>query len=739
MAPKETPISTAMDDLLEVAYQPSNSISLLKDLCQKNANSYSTSENYEHYFCIINSSGTGKTKLALELLRSDGFRGIYLLGKNIGNGWASNMLTFIENCPKSDSDDVESYCHRFIDMLTKLIGNTTEFPLNTDLFKAQFSNNLLSQDFMARLVVPPSASVGGKVTPSKSYGDLLHGLNSSSSLSSSSSSSSSLSSSSSSSTASHFVRIIVFDEAEGLIDVGLYAPLQRALSQFPVVGIFLSTNSSIDAPLEKPLQVSVASRRAKMDMLHVPPFVQVCNTDLVINPALLLGRPLWNSQYLYRLGKNMTSLVEYAALKLVGGSFSKDEANYRLQCLSLIGSRYSIQPNLRIGGEFVCKYMATLLQADFVAENIMCRTAYSSEPILAEASAWLMNLSKKEDFLMKTVVQCVSDVFTGADTLVDSSKGDRGEIAMAIAIGSTLDRIRSAKVKVTTYDANQVKSSMSMPISVRDFLNALRSDFTESMLSPFEGYYVNATHFIRYPISVGQGDCCIAVQRMAAFFNKECEANGDNVLPMCKLDENGEMDCGSMRCIRFQVKNLINRPSNNACAKFLDALHPAKCTPQLAQIEEVSISILVLTKAPATVAFKPRLVNLHRPSRNSSTEGYSSESPQRQLQFALELQGCSSDQWIEIQDILPSLARIAGVFAPNGMLSTIELQLGKIIAEQVLSKITVDLPSEKYVEMDEATECGEMEYVSDAVQDEGKDGEDDAPPATKKSRIDDGN
>ena len=736
MARKQPRISTAMNDLLEVRYKPSKSIESLKALCRTVAES--TTGNYEHYFCIINSSGTGKTKLALELLKSDGFRGIYLLGKDIDNGWTSNMLTFIGNCPVSSTtsnSDVESYCYRFIDLLTKLIDNTTEFPQNTDLFYAQFDGNLLSASFEARLAGPPSTSKVGKPSPSKEYADSLCTdekvdatssslFNSSSaSASASSSSSSSPKSSSSASSVPRSVRVIVFDEAEGLIDARLYAPLQRALMKFPVVGIFLSTNSSIDV-LEKPRPVSGASIRAKRGVVHVPPFVCVNSTDLVPRPALLLGRPLWNSQYVFRLGRNMTDLVEYAALKLVGGKLSKDEANYRLQCLSLIGSRYSIQPNYRIGGEFVCKYMATLFQAEFVADNIMCRTGYPSEPILAEASAWLMNLSKEEVFSLKAVVQCVSEVFTGADTLVDSSKGDRGEIAMAIAIGCTLDRLRCAKLS-TTYDANQLQSSLSMPVSVRDFLSALHSGFTESMVLPFEGYFVNATHFVRYPFSINQANCSIAVRRMAAFFNRECEANVDSVLPMCKLDEYGEMDCRSMRCIRFQVKNFSDRPSINACAKVLHALRPKHCAPKLDSAEDVSISILVLTKAPATKPFAPRLVSLQRRTRNSYSTGNNAI---EQLQFVLELQGDRSRHWGQIADILPSLANIAGVFAPKfDRMSTIDSELSQTFTEDAREQHIDN------VDEDDAS----VESVSDAGQDEGNDSEDVGAAArvSKKTRF----
>ena len=119
---------------------------------------------YCHFFAVVNSSGMGKTRTALELLKTYGFKGVYLLCTNIHNGWDSNMTLFCDTFAATDECEKDSLCYRFLESMVMIIEN------EPNLFDRQFDVNTgeLKTDFLLR--ARNSNSSDAEITPSKRYG-----------------------------------------------------------------------------------------------------------------------------------------------------------------------------------------------------------------------------------------------------------------------------------------------------------------------------------------------------------------------------------------------------------------------------------------------------------------------------------------------------------------------------------------------------------------------------------------
>jgi hypothetical protein len=345
-----------------------------------------------HYILLLQSSGYGKTRKCLELLKSR--KGLYLLCDDVRGGFRHCSL--FDNLPSPMTKELTA---KLLENLMKFIDEAIS---PAELFRKQFSvhDGKYLSDFYPGAVAEPATTQSLVAADTQRKNQKIGDL---SKLSSSSSSSPS-SPTSSYSCSTHSVAfapfdanatmgIIVFDEAHNLGQT-MIALLKVALDQFNLIGIFLSTCGQLHEVLPRKMSNRDVSRRA------VDPVYKLFTTDIYSERILFLGRPLWFQWWNTKCMRNDLSLIMYAADRLIG-YVTEWEGNIN-STISLFMCRFGgLSPsNYTSGSKFVAENLATyqsigVKQVGDVRE-LTCVVGYLSEPVLAIASAYCTRENEKK-------------------------------------------------------------------------------------------------------------------------------------------------------------------------------------------------------------------------------------------------------------------------------------------------------------------------------------------------------
>lgn len=150
------------------------------------------------------------------------------------------------------------------------------------------------------------------------------------------------------------------------------------------------------------------------------------------------GRPLWGSWMHTRTNSNgkyesidYKNLYYLAVAKLIGSKSFEEEYDEN-DCLAVLSSRIgTIKPKcLSSCQEMVAKNMAVCTYVD--NENDIFEIDYPSEPILAEAAAFLINNIKSPEFFVKKLIYLIESSII--------SKGDKGEIIAKLILLQAKDK-----------------------------------------------------------------------------------------------------------------------------------------------------------------------------------------------------------------------------------------------------------------------------------------------------------
>jgi hypothetical protein len=574
-----------------------------------------------HSLVVVQSSGTGKTRGSLELI-SNHFYGVYILCSDIANGWMSNANSFAAEFKRAQ--DKSHFCVLFLQQLGKEIHEMISDDKSIgEVCSMQFSKNTIYETVVKRIVKrvvetgkDTKLSVESKKAL-KSNDDAIkraqHAQQGGDDLSDEETASSER--------CSGPRIVVVFDEAQGLCqlagdEINAYRLMLQALEAFDnIVGIFMSTSSKLTEIYS--YKQNCTSLRPAMfkSRKRLPPIFQVYNSDIDESHPFLLGRPLWSSLMQSKTCITPARLITIAAAKLLGSEISylhglqqispsSEQSNN--QHLALLFCRFGLQPVNTLAAEFVCGHMSWLTAVDEDAKT--CTAIYTSEPVLAEASACVTAFNKKFPFtsLMKTLSANIQN------NIVPKSVGDGGEIAAAIAMACCIDDLRKIKLMGSMNPHNveatvafedvyakkleeTTARSMSMDIPVLSFLDALYgqpSKFSSPTVNTrqLEGWNVNFSHFIRLPGILTADAVKIGAQRCTAFYVRKGGDGVDIVVPVFTRRLDGTID--RVTALKVQVKNYAGDIGLTETENLLKLLGPAKCEPL--NMDEDLPSILML-------------------------------------------------------------------------------------------------------------------------------------------------
>lgn len=163
---------------------------------------------------------------------------------------------------------------------------------------------------------------------------------------------------------------------------------------------------------------------------------------------------------------NELALVEFASTKLlggkslmfIGGDVGKITHSSALAVLSCRTALF-VPPSSRMASSLVSQNMALCL--GFNKERTCVHTYFSSEPLLVEGAAYIMNQGAKyREFLFAVVVEAIRN-----GTVFD---GFRGNFLSRISIVFAWDA--AARMEPPKIYENKLKLICQRPISIRNFL-----------------------------------------------------------------------------------------------------------------------------------------------------------------------------------------------------------------------------------------------------------------------------
>ena len=468
---------------------------------------------WRHFLILLQSSGYGKTKECIELLKKH--RGLYLLCGAIAGSNTWNplplMQQFVTICKSLSTQENLLKVHIYSFLVT-IVNYVQQSKSNAQaLFLEQFDENTGGMIFSGiQKILSP-----GKLPPVRDETidtiDLVRNI-----FSAKQSSSIGASANASKMPISGSVVIIIFDESHELGPSAIRW-IKFYLDELDAVGIFLSTCSHVEDVLPPNL-----SNRSRGLIEHQPIFY-LPTTDLYSDHLFHFGRPLWKHQHNLR-SRSYVELVNYARYRLVNSEIGIS-VNV---ALSLFMCRFgSLSPvNHVIGAEMVKNHMATYSHVgwDLVhnSREVTSYVHYISEPILVEASMHRTSMfypPSGSDHVVDPVVEVLQHVKheIQSSTMVSVNKGDIGEIVGSAILGYTMDYIRAKAIKC--YNPNELHTSLSGEVTVSSLLESFcgkKYDFATEL----ESFHVNFTHFIRLPESANLGIRALGIRRHLGFFAK---------------------------------------------------------------------------------------------------------------------------------------------------------------------------------------------------------------------------
>lgn len=480
-----------------------------------------------HYLVLLQSSGYGKTRACIELLKTH--RGLYLLCGNVEGGF--QQCEIIRKLLLMDRFDAKAA----VVFLSKLDEFIKSHGSAEELFKAQFdeSNSLYRNQFEDpnKLLTksPSSEKQEMQVKAERVDIDLKSVKANLDAFALGHEGDDQDHAQEASSTQQSRMSLLVFDEAHNIPE-NIMGILKVALDQFDIIGVFLSTMGNVSKLLP-----SIHSSR--MMRTSMQPICQLFTSDLhfrrgdtTLRNKLVAGRPLWHNMLMTRGQNDLSLLVEYAATRLCGDEEEgvKDDSAK----VSLFWCRFGgLNPsNEMVAANFVTRHMATYLHVETsVHENdrlVTTSIGYPSEPILAEASAYRTScFADRRGCDKYDVLRAVFLDVQRSGGIVKLDKGDLGELTACALVGYQLDYLRERMFAEVGYNPNK-EQCMSSPVSLDVFLIALYNGVTEVFhddpeIQQLSNFAVNATHFVRLPFNTNYAACATAIERGAGIITRE--------------------------------------------------------------------------------------------------------------------------------------------------------------------------------------------------------------------------
>jgi len=598
-----------MPDLMMVASNRRPKESLLQSISDVERN-----KDLAPFLTLVQSSGYGKTKTMLEVAKTR--RVVYLLCSNINGGWTPPKVVndFVTEI-KSGKTDTErrGIASQFLQAVAATAG---EYSKPQKLYDAQFTSegafskfyNDLDKNF--RMIKLLRGQTQGVTPANATDREVPSAL------------------------------VVVFDESKILAMEdsqtvkSAYRCLRAELRRESAIGVFLDTfgSTSLFLPEDAP------SDRETGIGFFPPPVFEIDTFDEFKDHFLFLGRPLWKMNWQYRHDQDFTELVKFAAHKLCPANIASPKDGY----VALFLCRYGLNPSGELAKRLVASHLATLVGVSVDRKQLL--TKYKSEPILAEASAYLTtcgSVNLHENVLLEVRSLIGNKVLT-------SAKGDRGEIAAAAWFGYTLDRLRQKTTSCDKYNAE--RTSLSREIDVLQFIEALCSSTTimdDTVRQLLKGWMINVTHFSRLGYSPGRDILPLAWKRRVGLYMPEGEEGVDIVIPAC-IDQSKE----KFATVRVQVKNYKNIIGKTCMYNLFQKLEVRTCAP-LSTFEEEPLSIAFLVQVgQGQMAARVGLQDLGKKTRASTPLA-------QQVQVACSLSDESD------RDLCASLRDIAGAGVEN--------------------------------------------------------------------------
>jgi hypothetical protein len=473
-----------------------------------------------HYLLLLQSSGYGKTRTCLNLIEKNR-RGVYLLCQPVTDGFNScNFIAQLMGLNPTNTNVV-----KFLMQLENFI---EAHSTHADLFAAQFDKvtkkyrtnffeerkrNLRPLDESRMDAIVRRLEQDGS-TSGQSPVDLVTEPRSNS--------------------ASPVEYVLIFDEAHNL-GPALLAALKRALDHFKMVGVFLSKFGHL-------MELSPLTHSTRLSgLVLADPVYYLDTTDMyVVNSEgcsvnrnlamLLLGRPLWYHMFTTRCGNDFDQLLRYALKRL---NRDQEVCSEPLSKISFFMCRFGgVYPaNFDYASTFVTFHMATYAHIEVnvvsgtskqLTREVNCTIGYPSEPILSVASAFATSGLYNKGCTKADVLMAVKNEIKKSSGIVRLNKGDLGETLACALIGYQLDYIREQSAFKDKQSRQNCAQLLTEPVSLQRFLIALidEAEFVDE-LKLLEGYYVNATHFIRLPYRTGYSTCNHIIDRGAGVITYE--------------------------------------------------------------------------------------------------------------------------------------------------------------------------------------------------------------------------
>jgi hypothetical protein len=267
--------------------------------------------------------------------------------------------------------------------------------------------------------------------------------------------------------------LFVFDEASNLLASAVVGEKTESFAnsflrrmrgfarKFPQTNpvflvILVDTNSSVTN--FQPIGLRDPSARELRPVTLLPPFILRGTSDLFVEkmqdmdltelsrPRYIFsfGRPLWAANLSDSF--DIVGLIHFAAGKLCNNSeYSKELSD--IEAIAALGPRFAIDvsPQNELSSKLVASFMRTAL--DISEDRSMILSMYISEPILAEASRWILNSPQR---LNQAFLSLIKSMKNGA--VLD---GYRGELVGRIILILAHDRAEKLEV---TQDAKELKA-----------------------------------------------------------------------------------------------------------------------------------------------------------------------------------------------------------------------------------------------------------------------------------------
>ena len=380
--------------------------------------------------------------------------------------------------------------------------------------------------------------------------------------------------------------LFAFDEACTLINKKveketLFFYVRRALKLLPkkigIFAIFTDTHSNISnfSPVS---YLDPSKRVAERGSQLFEPFYLLDTVDMNTNfkkvPTLKesedphhffqYGRPLWGALLSPSgtEGFKPERIIELAMDKLIGGkSFIlwKKEAQNRItimETLAIFGPRLCIDivPQSRYASHLIASYMHLCLDISEDRECII--TSMPSEPVLAEAAARIMNDSNVN--LTELINQLSSALKKG---VVEA--GYRGELAARLLLLKAWDDCNKKKHP----NGTDVGNDYSHFVTMNEFLKSLLTDNVYRRIenhleeqvkftgTKFGEAYIKFTHFINITYTPDRKSLCDALIRGTAFSCKRNQRGVDIIIPIYIGTLHEKLSKDHISYVLIQVKN----------------------------------------------------------------------------------------------------------------------------------------------------------------------------------------